>query len=112
MIPGRSILQHSKVVCECATPGNWTLSQGHAILVVVVILTKAMPVDDSSFIVEVVGNMDDDSVSPASFNQGSGVCSVEETGLFGGPVWSDGMLVNVKVVLSRVSDTSLCLIRR
>lgn len=100
MIPGCPILQHSKVVCPRGTPGNRTLRQGHAVLVVVVVLTKTVPVNDAAFVVEAVGDMDDDRVAPAGFDQGSGICAVEETGLSRLTIGGNGVFGNVEVILS------------
>ena len=99
VIPGCPVLQHSKVVCPRATPRNWALGQGHAVLIVVVVLTKTVPVDNSSFIVEVVGDMNNDRVSPAGFYQGSGIGAIEETGLSSLVVRGNGALVKVQMIL-------------
>ena len=102
MIPGRSVLQHGEIVSPRGTPGNGTLSHGHAIVVVVVVLAKTVPVDDTAFIVEAVGDMDDNRVSPACFDQGSGICAVEETTFSGKAIGVNRALGNVEVILSTV----------
>lgn len=100
MVPGRPVLQHGKVVCPRGTPGNRTLRHADTVLVVVVILSKTVPVDHAALVIKVVGDMDDDRVSPASFNQGSRICAIEETGFFGDTIGSNGMFGNVDMVLS------------
>lgn len=108
VIPGSTILQHGKVVRPRGTSSDRTLRQGYAILVVAIVLTKTVPVNDSTFVVEAIGDMDDDCVAPTGLNQGSGVGAIEETSLSRVSIRRNRMLGNVEIVLRWLSDASLC----
>jgi hypothetical protein len=101
MIPRRTILKGTKLVCEGIIGGDGALSDAvYTIHFHGAILPDTMPMDRSAVISQFICDMDSDEITPTSFDPWTGVSLVEDLSIrVINTVAVDGLVVNLKPIL-------------